>query len=193
MKKSFDQMTKEEVLHLFPVSICEHKIEWKEIYRKEKRLIKRSIGKRNIVRMSHIGSTAVPGLMAKPTIDILLEIQNDVDIPKLISGMESCGHIYDPQPENPPPHMKFMKGYTPEGFKGQAFHVHIRYKGDWDELYFRDYLISHPDVCAEYAKLKVELYKKYEFDRNTYTEAKTDFIKCMTILARKEMPSKYTK
>jgi len=37
--------------------------------------------------------------------------------------------------------MMFMKGYTSEGFQGQEYHVHVRYSGDWDELYFRDYLV----------------------------------------------------
>ncbi len=126
-------------------------------------------------------------MIAKPTIDILLEIQNDTDVPKLITNMQSCGYLFDAQPDNPPPHMKFMKGYTPQGFKGQAFHVHIRYKGDWDELYFRDYLLIHPDVADEYAKLKIELKQKYKYDRNTYTDAKTDFIKRITALARREL------
>ena len=147
------------MLHLFPVILSNYKPEWKEIFQKEKKIIEKAVGKTNIVRMSHIGSTAVTGLMAKPTIDILLEIQNDTDIHGLIFDMQSCGYLYDAQPDNPPPHMKFMKGYTPEGYKGQAFHVHIRYTGDWDELYFRDYLIAHPDVAAKYVKLKIELRK----------------------------------
>jgi len=78
----------------------------------------------------------------------------------------------------------FMKGYTPQGFEGQAFHVHVRYSGDWDELYFRDYLLANPDIAAEYGKLKLELQKKYKHDRDAYTSAKTDFIKRITRLAR---------
>ncbi|MFX4261478.1 GrpB family protein [Pelotomaculum propionicicum] len=85
----------------------------------------------------------------------------------------------------------FMKGYTPEGFKGQVYHVHVRYSGDWDELYFRDYLISHPDVADEYGKLKLELKNRFEFDRDAYTDAKTDFIKKATRLAKEEMQNKY--
>ena len=51
--------------------------------------------------------------------------------------------------ENSAPHIMFAKGYTPEGFAGQAFHVHVRYKGDWDEIYFRDYLLRHYDVALD--------------------------------------------
>lgn len=140
-------------------------------------MIEKSIDTDNIARISHYGSTAIPGLPAKPTIDVLLEIKDDTDSEKLISAMQGAGYIYSPQPDNAAPHMMFMKGYTPEGFKGQAYHVHVRYSGDWDELYFRDYLISHPDAADEYGKLKLELKSRFEFDRDAYTNAKTDFIK----------------
>lgn len=66
--------------------------------------------------------------------------------------------------------MMFMKGYTPNGFKGQSFHIHVCYKGDWDELYFRDYLLRHSDIAKEYGSLKYKLMKKYKNDREAYTE-----------------------
>lgn len=77
--------------------------------------------------------------------------------------------------------------------KGQAYHVHVRYSGDWDELYFRDYLVSHPDVADKYGKLKVDLQKKFKHNWDGYTFAKTEFIKEFTMLARKEMSDKYNK
>jgi GrpB-like predicted nucleotidyltransferase (UPF0157 family) len=86
----------------------------------------------------------------------------------------------------------FMKGYTPQGFRGQAVHLHVRFPGDWDELYFRDYLRSHPKTAKSYGKLKQNLQLRYEHDRDAYTEAKTDFIQEATRLARKEMGNKYT-
>jgi GrpB-like predicted nucleotidyltransferase (UPF0157 family) len=82
--------------------------------------------------------------------------------------------------------MMFIRGYTPEGFKGQAFHVHVRYSGDWDELYFRDYLVAHREIVEEYGRLKITLKQQYEHDREAYTNAKTDFIKRITKLARAE-------
>ncbi len=60
MSNKFEDMTKQEILHLFPVILTEYQPEWKETYLKEKRVIEQSIGKKNIVRISHIGSTAVP-------------------------------------------------------------------------------------------------------------------------------------
>ena len=158
---------------------------------RERDIIK-AVGESNIVRMNHIGSTAVPGLIAKPTIDILLEITADCDTEKLKENLISIGYIYTAQPDNPAPHMMFLKGYTPEGFKGQAFHVHVRYPGDWGELYFRDYLKEHNDIADEYGRLKTELLKTYEHDRDGYTEAKTEFISRYTDIAREEYKGRYT-
>lgn len=184
--KDLSEMTNEELWQLFPVIISDHNPQWISLYREEEKLLLHIIGKENVSRISHIGSTAVPSLVAKPTIDILVEIAPDTDIERLTAKMTEKGFIYSPQPQKPPPHMLFMKGYTTEGFKGQAFHVHIRYEGDWDELYFRDYLISHPDRAREYGKLKLALKQTYEHDRDKYTAAKTNFI-CETVkLARQD-------
>jgi GrpB-like predicted nucleotidyltransferase (UPF0157 family) len=65
--------------------------------------------------------------------------------------------------------------------------VHVNYSGDWDELYFKDYLLSHPETAVEYGKLKLELQKKFEHNRDGYTDAKTDFIKRIVKLARAEI------
>ncbi len=100
--------------------------------------------------------------------------------------MQSIGYTYSPQPDNPPPHIMLMKGYTPDGFKGQVYHVHVRYNGDWDELYFRDYLVAHTEAAEQYGKLKLKLQKKYEHNRDAYTQAKSKFIREITVLARKE-------
>jgi len=105
--------------------------------------------------------------------------------------MEAKGYIYVPQESNPQPHFTFYKGYTPKGFKGQAYHIHVRFSGDHDELYFRDYLNKNPKALNEYAKLKEKLKEKYEHNRDLYTEEKTDFIKQATIKARQEFKDRY--
>ncbi|MEA3423314.1 MAG: GrpB family protein [Bacillota bacterium] len=184
MAKSLSEMSNEELWELFPIIIEKHNPIWKENYSIEKSIIEKTIGVDNIVRMNHFGSTCIPNLFAKPTIDILLEIAKDTDTEKLISDMQSINYVYTPQPTNPPPHIMLMKGYTPNGFIGQTYHVHIRYAGDWDELHFRDYLLAHPEIAEEYGKLKVELQKKYTCDRNGYTDAKSDFIYRITSLAK---------
>ena len=179
MKKTQNlcEMSNEELWQLFPIILKKYNWKWKDRYNAESKIITASVGTENIERISHIGSTAVKGLKAKPTIDILLEITEKADLNRIIDRLIQANYIYSPQPDNPPPHMMFLKGYTNKGFKGQAFHLHIRYKGDWEELYFRDYLLAHKDVAKEYGKLKIKLRKKYRFDRDGYTLEKTDFVK----------------
>lgn len=191
MSKSLQEMTDEERWARFPILLSEHQDTWQEEYRKEQQLIRNAVGQENITRISHIGSTAVPGLIAKPTIDILLEIAPDTNVAKLITALVATGYICDKQPSRPAPHLMFMKGYTPQGFRGQAFHLHVRYPGEWDELYFRDYLQTHPETAKAYGKLKQELLVKYKHNRDAYTEAKTDFIRQVTSLACDEMGGKY--
>lgn len=184
-------MTNDELWALFPIILSPHDPAWAARYAQERARIKRVIGKKNVARVSHIGSTAVKGLIAKPTIDILLEIADGCDTEKLKTMLIAEGYLFSPRPENPPPHMMFLKGYTPHGFCGQAFHLHVRYGGDWDELYFRDYLISHPDAAREYGRLKERLKQQYEHDRDAYTDAKTTFVREHTALARMKFGKKY--
>jgi GrpB-like predicted nucleotidyltransferase (UPF0157 family) len=191
MATDLESMSLAELGNLFPIIIGEHDPLWHDLYLSEKDLIERAIGQNNIVRISHYGSTAVANLHSKPTIDILLEVVRDINTDSLIASLKGMGYRYSPQPDNPAPHMMFMKGYTPEGFNGQAYHVHVRYSGDWDELYFRDYLLTHPRVAKEYGRLKIELKDKYEHDREAYTKGKTKFIQRTTEQARRELGNKY--
>ena len=71
------------------------------------------------------------------------------------------------------------------------YHIHLRYTGDNDELYFRDYLNEHPRIAGEYEALKLALWKKYEHDRDAYTDAKTAFIRKWTAQARSVYGKRY--
>lgn len=190
MKKLTD-MTNEELWAIFPIVLSEHQPGWAADYETEHRRLVHSIGKEQIVRINHIGSTSVTDLLAKPTIDILLEIKKSVDTVRLIQILESLGYIYTYQPHNPAPHMMLMKGYTPEGFAEKVYHLHVRYLGDWDELYFRDYLEAHPEVRYQYASLKRQLQMQFEHDRDAYTDAKTSYIMEMSERGRLEFPDRY--
>lgn len=191
MDKPLQDMTNEELWQLFPIILCEHDPAWSMHYQQEKELLLRTIGG-VVKRISHIGSTAVPGLAAKPTIDILLELCIEADTEQVKRDILALGYLFSAQPDNPPPHMMFMKGYTPRGFEGRVFHLHVRYYGDWDELYFRDYLIDHPEMVAEYARQKLLLATQYRHNRDAYTDAKTVFIKFATELAKAAYAGRYT-
>lgn len=174
--KSLHELTIEELGLLFPVVIQDYTDRWIVLYQAEKKLITGSLDPSDIVSIDHIGSTAIPGLKAKPTIDILLQIYDQIDLQKLKDVFRLLGYQLTKQPDNPLPSMTFVKGYTEKGFKGQAYHVHVRYQGDWDEIRFRDYLIGHKEVAKEYEALKLELAERFRNNREAYTKSKTDFI-----------------
>ena len=130
MNKQPDDMKIEELGNLFPVIISEPDPDWIKVFQKEETKIKRVLDKQNIISVEHIGSTAVPDLKAKPTIDILIEVPVSADKELIIANLIKLNYHYIPRPENPAPHMMFVKGYTPAGFKGQTYHIHVRYSGD---------------------------------------------------------------
>jgi GrpB-like predicted nucleotidyltransferase (UPF0157 family) len=83
------------------------------------------------------------------------------------------------------------KGYTEQGYAPEVFHIHLRYLGDCDELYFRDYLMSHRETIREYAWLKRRLAGLYEHDRDRYTKEKTSFIRHYSELAKLTYRGRY--
>lgn len=174
--KLLHDMTIAELGQLFPIIITDYSYKWSDLYKEEAKLIIDSFSQTEIIRIDHIGSTAIPGLRAKPTIDILLQISEQIDILKLKDTFKSIGYLINDHPENPAPHLTFVKGYTKQGLKGQTFHVHVRYRGDWDEIRFRDYLINNKEIAKEYESLKLELAEKFTYDREKYTESKTEWI-----------------
>ncbi len=179
------KMTTEELGELFPILILDYSDKWIELYQAERQLIIDSFTNSVILSIEHIGSTAIPRLKAKPTIDILMQVSEQINTKKLEDIFKSLGYQLTKQPENPPPHMTFVKGYANHGFNGQAYHVHIRYNGDWDEIRFRDYLLSNPEVAKDYEDLKLQLAVKYKNDREAYTNSKTDFIEKINKLTQK--------
>lgn len=191
MKKNLSEMTLEELWKLFPIILKEHNPAYKNWYLEEKENLMNGIGKETIKRINHIGSTAVEGLIAKPTIDILMEVDKTCNISQLKEKLIRFNWILMSFENISNFKMIFNKGYTPEGFLEKVYHLHVRYLGNWEELYFRDYLILHKDIAKKYGKLKTNLLKKYEHNRDTYTQAKTDFIKKYTTLAKEELKNKY--
>lgn len=176
MKKQLSEMTADELGRLFPISLSDHDPAWKESFEAEKRMIEELTGLENIVRITHIGSTSVSGIKAKPIIDILLEVVDFFDKTAFIKRFVDAGYNYIPKPENHAPHIMLVKGYTDSGFSGQVVHIHVRFSGDWEEIKFCEYLRRHPEIAKEYEKLKIELSKKHKYNREDYTNAKTDFI-----------------
>jgi len=186
-------MTEEERrARIYPIILTEYNPGWATWYAEEKCKIESIIGAENIAKMHHYGSTSIPGMFAKPTVDILLEVPPNADTAMLKERMKNAGYICLDKDsltmETPPPHLMFLKGYLQDGFAEQVFHIHVRhYSGKKsNELYFRGYLIRHPDTAKEYAALKRTLWKDFEHNRDGYTAAKGTFIQEVTKRALEE-------
>jgi len=184
MMKQILETDEERRARIYPVVLNEYNPVWLDWYLEEKANLERLIGTENIIRIIHIGSTAIPGLTAKPTVDIMLEVNETTDLDKMIAALPSPEYICLNEAAltvpTPPPHLRFIKGYLPNGFAEKVYHIHVVYTGDddsRDKILFRDYLVSHPEAAVEYATLKRKLFKDYEHDRDGYTEAKGALIK----------------
>jgi len=192
MSKKLSEMTKEELWRLFPIILKEHNTEYYKWYVQTAAEIAGVIGKEHISRINHIGSTAVPGLTAKPTVDILLELNQDAAIGQVSARLETAGWICMSEEWEPEMRIAFNKGYTEQGFAMQVFHLHVCRSGNHGELYFRDYLQSHPETAAAYSQLKQELKERFEHDRDAYTQGKNEFVQKVTGEARRELNDCYS-
>lgn len=191
MGKPLSEMSKEELWQLFPIILKEYNPAYLEWFLEQKKRILEVLEHAWIFRIQHVGSTAVPGLLTKPTVDILLELLPDINVKVVRERLLGDGWLEMVSEEHPALRLVFNKGYTPEGFAEKVYHLHVRRAADWDELYFRDYLQRHSEAAAEYAQLKRGLLLRYEHDRDGYTEAKTEFIRKYTALAREEFDGRY--
>lgn len=179
-RRNLKDMTLAELWEFFPIVFSQHRPEWKVWASEEIDGIKEMLVAFSPV-INHVGSTAIPGICAKPIIDLLVEIPDIYDLASVASVLENAGYICMSQSSM---RVSLNKGYTPDGYAERVFHIHIRRIGDNDEICFRDYLISHPDLAKEYEKLKLSLLPKYVHDRDAYTEAKSEFVARVIRLAK---------
>lgn len=164
---------------------------WSEMFREEKEHLATCLPAELIKRIEHFGSTAVPGLCAKPVVDILVEVTNLEETRERIAPiLESQGYDFFWRPSrddgNPPFYAWFIKR-DQDGRR--THHIHMVEKSfghHWDRLHFRDYLIEHPDTAREYGELKQKFGSEHHADRVAYTKAKSDFITRVTALAKKQ-------
>ncbi len=180
VKKSLSEMTLEELWQLFPIELVGHRDEWRSWAADEIAFLSEALAGTSPV-INHIGSTAIPGIMAKPIIDILIEVGDGSSWAEIRRMIEACGYICMAANGR---RMSFNKGYTPAGYAEKVFHVHVHPAGDNDEVYFRDYLTAHPDMARAYEALKQSLLPRYRHDRDGYTAAKSEFVGRVTAIAR---------
>ncbi|QWC00717.1 GrpB family protein [Mycoplasmatota bacterium] len=185
-------MKKDDLWRLFPIILKPHNPEYINWYRQEKKILTKIIGDHLIKRMSHIGSTSVHNLIAKPTIDILLEVENEVALIEIKNKLEKESYICHKQKDMFKNNsLMCLKGYSEKGFEEKVFHIHIKVLNNHKELYFRDYLKEHPEIARAYGELKLELMKKYKHHRDHYTDSKSDFINRYTEAAKNMYKDRY--
>ena len=132
--------------------------------------------------LEHMGSTAVPGLCAKPILDILAGAPDGASLGQYIDPLERAGYVHR-GPQGIPGREFFRRG------EPRSYHVHLTTVGStfWhDHLLFRDYLRRHADARDEYARLKEALAVRHPRDREAYIEGKGSFVREVLKLARSE-------
>ena len=164
------------------VKLSPHRTRWGKLFEKEKELLMDRLGDR-VTDIQHIGSTAIPGIPAKPIIDMSLGLRTPNDAKKLIKPLADLGYAWRKTAGSSQRRL-FVKG--PEEKRTHYLHV-MQYNNDaWkNDLLFRDYLRANPAYAQRYGELKTALARKYGDDRGMYTKGKASFIRIAIKLARK--------
>lgn len=176
------ESTEEKVRRLMAeeVEIVPYDPAWPEMFRAEAAHLRACLPPELVGRIEHFGSTAVPGLCAKPIIDILVEVASLAETKKrIVPILTARGYDYLWRPtwggDVPPFYAWFIKR-DEAGRRTHHIHMVERDFEHWDRLLFRDYLIAHPETARAYGELKLSLARHHPRDRVAYTEGKREFI-----------------
>ncbi len=153
-----------------------HSSRWAGEFRAEAERLTAALGD-EVVAVHHVGSTAIPGISAKPIIDILLEVREVERLDDLGSEMSGLG--YEARGEFGLPGRRFFVKHAGER---RTHHIHAYKTGNPElerHLAFRDYMISHPEDAEAYGRLKEELARRFSTDIEGYMDGKDAFIKEM--------------
>ena len=169
------------------VAIVDYDPRWTRQFEEEKaRILAATVP--SVVAVEHIGSTAVPGLAAKPIIDILAGIRHLEDARACIAPLATIGYEYVPEYETELPERRYFRKGPREA---RTHHVHlVEVEGAFwrRHLAFRDYLRAHPEEAKRYAALKRALAAKFGEDREAYTDGKTAYVRGIEAKAASENP-----
>jgi GrpB-like predicted nucleotidyltransferase (UPF0157 family) len=166
-----------------PIEVVAYDPEWPKRYERERDRIAAALGE-GVVAIEHVGGTAVPGLPAKPVIDIMVGVPDIERAGQAVAGLINLGYQYVPELESQLPERRYFRRGMPE-----THHVHmVALSSDfWEEhLLFRDYLRTHPQAAEEYGKLKRGLAGRFAHDRDAYRAGKIPFIEMVVAAARRE-------
>jgi GrpB-like predicted nucleotidyltransferase (UPF0157 family) len=155
--------------------VVPYRAEWPALFAREADLLAHVFQNTGAV-IEHIGSTAVPGLGAKPVIDIMLGVRSLVDAERRVADLAKLGYQYVPEYEAELPDRRYFRKPFEQP---RTHHVHIVELGSdfWmRHLLFRDYLRAHPETAAAYYELKKRLAAESNASGMDYTELKSPFV-----------------
>jgi GrpB-like predicted nucleotidyltransferase (UPF0157 family) len=162
-----------------PVHVVPYDPGWPRLFEREREQLLAAIGHWLVGPVEHIGSTAIPGLPAKPVIDVMAGVESLERSRAALPVLERCDYCYAAY------HADVMHWLCKPSPAFRTHHLHLVPVDSalWiEQLAFRDYLRVHGDVAAEYAAVKRRLAAEHRFDRDAYTQAKTPFVR--SVIAR---------
>jgi GrpB-like predicted nucleotidyltransferase (UPF0157 family) len=161
------------------VEVVAHDPAWAERFQQAAQEIDDILGD-EVVSIHHIGSTAIPGMPAKPIIDILIVVRDIERVDDYDDAMGGAG--YEPRGENGIPGRRYFRRVHWEPEELHTHHVHIFQEGNPQvqrHLDFRDYMMAHPHEARAYAEHKIDLASRFPTDIDAYIEGKDAFIKAI--------------
>lgn len=170
------------------VSLVPYDPRWPLMFEKEKKHLLACLPARLIRRVEHFGSTAIPGLAAKPIVDMLVEVGSlEETKATIVPALEAQGYDYfwrATHGEDGPPFYAWFIKRNSAGIRTHHIHMVERDFEHWERLLFRDYLIAKPEIASEYETLKFALAREFPNDRIAYTEGKAEFVLRVTQAAK---------
>ncbi|MBW4574361.1 MAG: GrpB family protein [Aphanothece sp. CMT-3BRIN-NPC111] len=168
------------------VVIVEYDPGWVLLFEQEALRICEVLDRDLVTRIEHFGSTSVPGLAAKPIIDLLVGVVSLAEAKQVaVSQLESLDYSYwfdNPDPQR----MFFVKGLPPKGPRTHHIHMIDSDSRLWERLLFRDYLRTHPEEAKRYAQLKHDLALRFSTDREAYTIGKVEYVESVMQKVRQQ-------
>jgi GrpB-like predicted nucleotidyltransferase (UPF0157 family) len=155
---------------------------WAELYREEEARLRAALGY-HVVQIEHVGSTSVPGLHAKPILDIVVAVKNMADAAMCEEAVAPLGYVHTP--EHDMPGRLYLVKRTEDD--KSTHHLNITELGTecwFEHVAFRDYLREHTDAREKYRRLKQDLARRHHEDRPGYLAGKNPFITRILNLAR---------
>jgi GrpB-like predicted nucleotidyltransferase (UPF0157 family) len=167
-----------------PIVLVPHRAEWEDLARREIAAIRAGLAGMTVSGIQHIGSTAIPGIRAKPILDIQVLVPALAEAQEAIAALCALGYEY--WAANPGRlQLLLVKGRPPQG-AGRSHHVHLLQDREAFEnaMLFRDALIGDPALAGEYDRFKRDLARRFSADGAAYEAGKTEFVRDVVRNAR---------